>query len=141
MRVILTNLIILLVLGVDGCLGMEIYFHKKVQLASSMTDLDPETAFKTLPGVNVRAFSPDDFQVTYHANSRGHRGISEQPFQKEKGNKKILGLGDSFTFGVGVEDNETYLAIMETELRDSLPGMQTINGGVAGCQNIFAPNS
>ncbi len=43
------------------------------------------------------------------------------------GKEKILVLGDSFTFGVGVNDNQTYPAVLERALKK-----EVINAGVMG---------
>lgn len=46
----------------------------------------------------------------------------------ENGRKKVLILGDSFTFGYGVENNETYAEVLEKKLNGSV---DVINAGYA----------
>lgn len=59
-------------------------------------------------------------------NSQGLRRDSEVKFPKEEG-ARILVIGDSFTFGHGINDYETYPHYLE----GMLPGTEVINAGVA----------
>lgn len=61
-------------------------------------------------------------------NDLGFRG---QPITlaKPKGTYRILSLGESTTYGYGVEFNETYSYVLERSLRKEKP-IQVINGGV-----------
>jgi len=61
-------------------------------------------------------------------NSRGIRGREEYHYQKKNGALRILALGDSFTFGEDVGDDETYCA----RLKAMLPDTEVINLGVHG---------
>jgi hypothetical protein len=62
-------------------------------------------------------------------NSHGYRDI-ERPWAKPPGVKRILGLGDSFTFGMGVEIGMTYLKRLEALLAASGRNVDAINAGV-----------
>jgi hypothetical protein len=71
----------------------------------------------------------------FRINSRGVRGRKEIPYEKSSGERRIVVLGDSFTFAHGYEvglppiaDDEVYTAVMEREL----PGTTVVNLGVAG---------
>ena len=57
----------------------------------------------------------DEFEVRYTHNSLGFRG-RERPFEKPPGAFRIVGIGDSFTYGIGVDDDATYLARLEAAL-------------------------
>ncbi len=72
---------------------------------------------------------------------RGGSGINsvgirekEIPLQKEKGEFRILVLGDSSTDGVGVNENKRYSSILGRKLNASFPGRKitVINGGIPG---------
>jgi hypothetical protein len=67
-------------------------------------------------------------------NSRGLRSRVEIPYRKEKGEYRILALGDSWTFGVGVDDERTFSSILERELRGRrrTRKITVINAGVPG---------
>lgn len=56
----------------------------------------------------------------------GGRG-PERSLEPAPGVRRILGLGDSLTFGQGVREEETYLAVAERRLG---PGVEVINAGV-----------
>ncbi len=61
-------------------------------------------------------------------NSKGMRGSREFPREKPPGVRRIAVLGDSFTYGLDVADEETYCAQME----DVTSGIEVLNFGVNG---------
>jgi len=63
-----------------------------------------------------------------NSNSEGVRGRREHAEEKAPGTTRILVLGDSFTFGEDVGDDETY----SHHLERLLPGTEVINLGVHG---------
>ncbi len=65
-----------------------------------------------------------DFQATYSVN---HRGLRADPASDRKAPASLV-LGDSFTFGVGVEDEETFSAL----LNQSVPDQRFLNAGITG---------
>jgi len=71
-------------------------------------------------------------QVPVKINSHGFRDV-EHPIGKLDGSVRILGLGDSFTFGWGVPEDKGYLKQLEQGLRHVLNRpVETINTGVPG---------
>ncbi len=66
-------------------------------------------------------------------NSLGLRE-DEIPLQKPQGERRVLSLGDSFTFALGVRFEDLYVQKLERMLRARWPGesIQVINAGVAG---------
>jgi hypothetical protein len=65
-------------------------------------------------------------------NSHGHRD-DEMPIAKPSGERRILVLGDSVTFGWGVDQGQDFPARLESLLREQLGGAwQVINAGVNG---------
>lgn len=63
-----------------------------------------------------------------NTNSRGLRGIREYSYAKDPGKLRILVLGDSFTFGDEVSDDETFSHFLER----MIPNSEVINMGVHG---------
>lgn len=63
-----------------------------------------------------------------NTNSKGFRGKDEHAYDKDPNKLRILLLGDSFTFGDEVSDNETYAYY----LQEMLPQVEVINMGVHG---------
>jgi lysophospholipase L1-like esterase len=64
-------------------------------------------------------------------NALGYRGAAF-PRQKPPGEFRILHLGDSFTFGDFVNDDETLPAQIEAQLRRTCPSVRVINAGLPG---------
>lgn len=64
-------------------------------------------------------------------NSKGLRD-REYPYEKPEGTKRILVLGDSFTWGYGVADNEVFTELLEADLQGRQPEFEVLNTGVLG---------
>jgi len=84
---------------------------------------------------NYEAKSPAaDFPgriISIRTNSLGLRG-KEISINKPDGAKRILVLGDSYTFGVYCENNEVYPAFLETLYeQEGLSNIEVINAGYA----------
>jgi SGNH hydrolase-like domain, acetyltransferase AlgX len=79
-----------------------------------------------------------EFSTHVRLNSHGLRG-PEIPYAKPDGTYRVLVVGDSFTFGAQVEEDETFVARLGEHLRaasdrrglDAVE-FETINGGVDG---------
>lgn len=67
-----------------------------------------------------------DFAVTTHA------GLRSEPVAEKKSGFRVLALGDSCTFGVGVDDGETWPAQLQRMLREAGIEGEVINAGVPG---------
>ena len=73
-----------------------------------------------------------DYTITVHANRLGFRDRIHSP-EKPPGTYRILCLGDSSTFGHGVEEDRCFARRLEAALGD-VPGKryEVINAGVSG---------
>src|SRR5262245_736480 len=101
--------------------------HRKVRLDAYYTfDIyDSSKGWKTKPNVtNLRVFD----NKILNTNSKGLRGKIEFPYGRNKQKLRIVILGDSFTFGDEVNDNETY----SYYLQEMLTQTEVINMGVHG---------
>ena len=87
----------------------------------------PEIGWELIPGVS----SMGNTGATYTSNSKGCRD-QEFPLQKSDGTLRILTLGDSFTFGMGVEAEDTYPKQLQQQLRQEGVTAEVINCGVIG---------
>lgn len=110
-------------LALEG--GVRVLRPQEVPFAGVFEE-DARVGHRYRPGLDKPM--PGERPVHVRTNSRGYRDreydwASSQPF-------RILGLGDSFTFGYGVAEDETYLARIEAALRDR--GIEVVNAGVAG---------
>jgi lysophospholipase L1-like esterase len=87
-----------------------------------------------LPNTRGRIAMPGAFDTTISVNSQRFRGRKEFQSEPNPGVIRLVMLGDSFTFGWGANDEESYPAQLEQILGDSLgPGrVEVINAGVPG---------
>ena len=69
-----------------------------------------------------------DLEVEINTNSQGFRGIREYQLEKPPGTVRVVTLGDSFAFGWGVQDRETFSAKLESGYQN----LEVLNLGVAG---------
>ena len=86
---------------------------------------DPSTGWKSKP--NLRNMKIFDDKIL-NTNSKGFRGKKDFLYLKNKERLRILILGDSYTFGDEVSDDETY----SYYLQEMLPHTEVINLGVHG---------
>jgi hypothetical protein len=63
-----------------------------------------------------------------NTNSRGIRGVTEYSYERPPRVPRLIVHGDSFTWGLGVSDSETY----SSRLATLLPGSEVINMGING---------
>ncbi len=76
------------------------------------------------------------FSVEYQLNRHGLRG-KDLAIPKPKGIQRIACLGDSFTFGQGVHEGDTYTAVLERSLNQTSSGdrgdvFEVLNAGRCG---------
>lgn len=91
---------------------------------------DPDLQFAIRPNAE-KVLARRDFRITIHSNALGYRDPDRGP---KGGAFRILALGDSFTFGWGVEREDTFEARMERLHADAGTGppLEVINAGVPG---------
>lgn len=82
---------------------------------------------------NVRSIQTG---VQVETNSLGFRE-KEYSVQKPAGVQRIVVLGDSYTFGVGVEFPETFSKRLETQLNGTGETYDVINFGVSGYNTVL----
>jgi len=98
--------------------------EKDVAIYHSFDRFDPRLGWSTQPDLrDIRVFG-DKFLNTNH---RGLRGTREYDYERAE-RPRIVVLGDSFTFGEEVSDDETYTHYLQA----MLPRADVINLGVHG---------
>ena len=109
----------------------EEYLNEKFNLnhksSAPFTGTDPVLGRKNMPGAHS-VVERSEYRMNVQINSKGLRG-PEQDYQKKDGFKRLLFLGDSFTFGTGVQENETFVGLLTSEMP---PGIEIINGSAPG---------
>jgi len=86
------------------------------------------------PNIHGRYAVPGVFDTTVTINSQRLRSETEYGFEPPAGVTRIAVLGDSFAFGIGANNAETYPAHLEQLLAASsgTPRFEVINAGVGG---------
>lgn len=110
-------------------LGLRAFVPPMAAGSAARFELDPDLIYRLRPA-NVVTWSSPEFTETSHVNARGLRGAALAP--KGPGTRRILAVGDSFTFGHGVQDDEAYPAVAERVLRARGRDVQVLNAGVPG---------
>ncbi len=85
---------------------------------------DRELRFRLAPG-----FRAEVDGIDYRVNSRGLRG-AEVDARKPDGKQRVLLVGDSYAFGLGVTEGDAIAA----QLQSLLPATEVLNLGVPGYQ-------
>lgn len=100
-------------------------------LTSDVIMGDPDVDYRLQPNARGHMSSPE-YSADIRINSLGFRGPEITPVKKA-GVARVLFLGDSFTFGHGLEENETLPYLVGRELEAEYPGkFEVVNGGVYG---------
>lgn len=97
--------------------GIKIYYRFDIY--------DPAKGWALRPNISNMVCFKDKI---VNSNSKGIRGKTEYAYGKNRQKTRLLILGDSFTFGDDVSDNETY----PYYLQELLPNAEVINFGVHG---------
>jgi lysophospholipase L1-like esterase len=93
---------------------------------------DPNVFFRLQAGYSGLSLT-DEFQYHTHTNALHMRDYADRRHERQiESGHVVLALGDSFTFGTGVEYGDTFLALTERRLRDVV----VLNAGVPG-YNIY----
>ena len=88
---------------------------------------DPELGWANRPGGHGRMTFLPDFDHMIRINARGLRD-RDIPYERSVPLRRVLCLGDSFTWGMGVEAEETWPKVLER----TLPELEALNAGVNG---------
>lgn len=100
-----------------------------LHLISRPPELKP---FDLVPGSRA-LYRTSEFQYVVNLNSLGLRG-RDYPLKKPPGIRRILAVGDSFTFGWGVNLEDTWPYKLEKELNAGIknPRFEVLNFGITG---------
>ncbi len=93
----------------------------------------PNINFRFVYATNPRHYFDKDNAVYSRINSFGFRG-PDFSLQKPSNTYRILGVGDSFTFGEGVNEQDTFLSKLNSHLTTQHPdkSFEVINAGASG---------
>jgi hypothetical protein len=99
-----------------------------------ITSQEQQVSYELKPNndITLKVKEGDQFNMRVITNSQGLRETKEIPFEKPEGTYRILGLGDSIVFGSSVNNDETFLKIIEKEAIKNNKKVETINFGIPG---------
>lgn len=97
---------------------------------------DPALGTMPTPRSSGVKFTPGYHTFSYHSNSLGLRGTRE--YGLEKTAPRLLLIGDSFTWGWGVNDDETFASELERRFAVSGTIAEVVNAGVGGKGTDYA---
>jgi lysophospholipase L1-like esterase len=103
---------------------MRLRLHWRAVNAADVSEADPYLGFR-FPANYQGRFARDagDFAFTYHTDAYGFRNPMPWP-----GRAEVVVVGDSMAFGYGVEDDQTWTAL----LGQALPDIRIINLALIG---------
>jgi hypothetical protein len=112
-------------------LGLTIFHPVPHSIEENMYfEADPYTGYRLKPG----GIGQYHMGIPAVANSHGHRDV-EVTLKKPAGVFRILVLGDSFTVGANVRQEEAYPKVLEKRLKNVYGSrIQVVNSGVGGWQ-------
>jgi lysophospholipase L1-like esterase len=135
---LLYSIVIVLSSGFIGFLVLEMVV-RSLHLAPPLLreygfeEKDPYLPYSPRPlAVSTGRSATDEYDFEYRHNSIGFRDV-EHSFRKDEGVFRILGLGDSFTYGAGARFEETYLYRLEEALNrrpGGHPRVEVIKAGI-----------
>ncbi|MBF0275969.1 MAG: SGNH/GDSL hydrolase family protein [Nitrospinae bacterium] len=110
---------------------LRLYKYSGISLPPSVKKMDSQTGWLYKENVQCN-FSSKEFNTTVTTNNYGFR---DEDFALEKKDhvKRIVVLGDSFTFGWGVEQNERFTEVVEKGFNNSV---ELYNFGVSGYSTL-----
>lgn len=100
--------------------------HAPFMWEESHAQYDPDLGWSNRPNVHIQGLYGESTRFT--TNSQGFRARVDYDKAIPQGKYRIVSLGDSFTMGFGVGDDESYPAQMQA----LCPTLQTVNMGQGG---------
>lgn len=89
---------------------------------------DPPGRCRLTPGYRGRIFNRAEYSTAIRVNRRGLRGPEVE--SAAAGERRLLAIGDSFVFGVGVDDDQTFVAELARRLAGAGRPAVALNAGV-----------
>jgi hypothetical protein len=93
--------------------------------------LSPSAWTPNIPNLNV-VMTSDEFSIKIVTNDQGFRMLEHIDTEREKHKTRIVTVGDSYTFGYGVNNDETYPFQLSKLLNQKTDRFQVINVSAPG---------
>ncbi|NIT60066.1 MAG: hypothetical protein GWN00_28765 [Aliifodinibius sp.] len=108
----------------------QVAIWKEEQIKGEKYGYKPNSKLVYIYPDNPRGYFNAGNKVVGSINSRGFRG-SDKEIEKSDGKIRIAFLGDSFTLGIGVRDEDTLPASFEHELKKKYSNIEVLNFGLS----------
>lgn len=134
-RKIVLNLVIFLsgLVFVEICYRIYIYIHKPIYSPSSV----PNLGWYLTPRAKIIEYNKEGIPIEYAINSSGFRDKTNGNCKLRKFNDiKIAFVGDSITYGIGVNYENVFSSVVETYLSKIKLKSKTINLGISGYNTL-----
>lgn len=124
---------------VSGLLAAEIILRLFLPqpTAPVQYSFDPQLGSIPVPNANGTRTLPGVYNFTYRNDANGLR-VNEGCIKHSSARHTILMLGDSFTYGVGVNDDQTFSYYMERKLCEEGSEVDIVNAGNGGKGTDYA---
>ena len=134
---IITLVVIELLTGILFCSGVGQFLHAPtgwpaVRGVGAVTDPDPTLGWRGRPGLQAWFYDYyrcPTYQSKFVHNSRGFRD-QERDYARQPQARRLIVLGDSYTWGWGVEQN--YATLLQDKFKVAQLPIEVINLGVIG---------
>jgi len=126
-RILVAGCSVILALGLTE-VAFRLLWMKRFTIPAGIEDAHFHHRLK--PSTTYHYYS-SEFDVHVRTNRLGLRG-PDPAVPKPPGFIRILMLGDSFTFGFPVKDEETFCSLIERGLRERGYPVEVVNGAVSG---------
>lgn len=128
---LMTFIIILSFSVAFGIVELYVRYYNPQEVAPIKFMFDPQLGEIPPPKQKGRKIKPGMFDHTYSHNSLGLRGSREYGPEK-KVDYRLLFLGDSFTYGFGMNDDQAFVYLTEKQLLAKHLSVEAINAGNSG---------
>lgn len=130
-RIIIINLVLCLIILALAETGLRVFYKSKFLTDGNQFvffEFDETLGWKCKPNINGQFKRGEEFDTTISTNSLGMRD-KEYSLVKPTGKYRLAVLGDSFTWGFGVQNEDNYTEVLEKELGKDF---EVLNFGVSG---------
>ena len=114
-----------------GELGLRTFWPQHSDATLGMFEQDPDAGYR-LRGSYRNEIRVPEYRTAVCTDAEGYRIAEDAPRHRD-GDVRMLAIGDSFTFGVGVNAEDAFPAVLERRLDEGgHVEWQVRNGGVGG---------
>jgi hypothetical protein len=103
----------------------------QIDLFAGLYVADPATTYRNTPGARIPYQYGDEINTNYNVNSQGLREDHDVG-PPAAGTSRLLSVGDSFTFGVGVDAQQAFPFLLNGSKAAGGGPVESINGAVNG---------